>query len=157
MSRRDLTGTSVVVAGAGLAGLSAARALEKRGAAVTLVEARDRVGGRLHTIRNAFAAGQHAEAGGDLIEGEQEHVLELARELGLKPARILRKGFGFFGPDRHGKPRVQTGLGRLFGVARFLQDDIRDFTLAESRWDSAVAARLARMSVASWLDRVKAP
>jgi monoamine oxidase len=157
MPRRDLTSTSVVIAGAGLAGLAAARALEKRGAAVTVVEARDRVGGRLHTIRNAFAAGQHAEAGGDLIEGEQEHVLGLARELGLKPARILRKGFGFYGPDRRGKPRVQTGLGRLFGVARVLQDDIHDFKLAGSRWDSAVAARLGRMSVASWLERAKAP
>jgi len=157
MSRRDLTGTSVVVAGAGLAGLSAARALEKCGAAVTVVEARDRVGGRVHTIRKAFAAGQHAEAGGDLIEGEQEHVLGLARELGLKPARILRKGFGFFGVDPRGKPRVQTGLGRLFSVTRFLQDDIRDFKLAESRWDGAIAARLGRMSVASWLERAKAP
>ena len=69
-----------------------------------------RVGGRLHTVRNTFAAGQHAEAGGDLIEGEQEHVLGLARELGVKPVRILRKGFGFFGPDRRGKPRVQRPL-----------------------------------------------
>ena len=157
MRHRDLAGTSVVVAGAGLAGLSAARALEQRGAAVTVVEARDRVGGRVHTVRNAFAAAQHAEAGGDLIEGEQEHVLALARELGLKPARILRKGFGFYGPNRRGTPRVQSGLGRLFSAARFLGDDIRDFTLAEQRWDSAVAARLARMSVASWLERVKAP
>src|SRR5262252_4847583 len=106
MSRRDLSGTSVVVAGAGLAGLSAARALEKRGAAVTVVEARDHVGGRVHTIRKPFAGGQHAEAGADLIEGEQEHVLTLARELGLKPARILRRGFGFFGVDRRGKPSV---------------------------------------------------
>ena len=157
MRHRDLAGTSVVVAGAGLAGLSAARALEKRGAAVTVVEARDRVGGRVHTIRSAFAAGQHAEAGGDLIEGEQEHVLQLARELGLKPARILREGFGFFGRDRHGKSRVQTGLGRLFSVTRYLQDDIRAFNLSEQRWDSAIAARLGRMSVASWLERIKAP
>ena len=157
MRQRGLAGTSVVVAGAGLAGLSAARELEKRGAAVTVVEARDRVGGRVQTIRHAFAAGQHAEAGADLIEGEQEHVLGLARELGLKPARILRSGFGFFGPDGRGTSRVQTGMSRMFGVVRYLQDDIRDFTLAEQRWDSAIAARLGRMSVASWLEAVHAP
>jgi monoamine oxidase len=157
MRHRSLAGTSVIVAGAGLAGLSAARELEKRGAAVTIVEARDRVGGRVHTIRNAFAGGQHAEAGGDLIEGEQEHVLGLARELGLKPARILRSGFGFYSPDGRGRPRVQAGMGRLFGASRYLRDDIRDFTLTERRWDSAVAARLGRTSVASWLERVKAP
>src|SRR5215471_8392522 len=112
MPRRDLAGTSVVVAGAGLAGLSAARALEARGAAVTVIEARDRVGGRVCTVRNLFAARQHAEAGGDLIEGEQEHVLALARELGLPTVRILRDGFGFYGTNGRGKPRIQTGLGR---------------------------------------------
>jgi monoamine oxidase len=157
MGHRHLAGTSVVVAGAGLAGLSAARELEKRGAAVTVVEARDRVGGRVHTVRHAFANGQHAEAGGDLIEAEQEHVLALARELGLEAARILRKGFGFYGPDRRGRPRVQVGMGRLFGVARYLADEIRDFKLGEQRWDGAVARRFARMSVASWLERVNAP
>ena len=65
-----LAGKSVIVAGAGLAGLSAARALEARGAAVTVVEARDRVGGRVWTLRTQFAARQHAEAGADLIEEE---------------------------------------------------------------------------------------
>jgi len=157
MQRRDLAGTSVVVAGAGLAGLSAARALEARGAAVTVVEARDRVGGRVCTVRTRFAARQHAEAGGDLIESGQTHVLNLSRELGLNPVRILRSGFGFYRADGHGKPRVQTSPRRLFGVGRYLQQDVHDFTLAEGRWDSAVAARLGRMSVASWLERVKAP
>src|SRR5712692_6158683 len=99
MPLRDLAGSSVIVAGAGLAGLSAARRLEGRGAAVTMVEARDRVGGRVWTIREGFAARQHAEAGADLIEQEQEHVLKLAWEVGLAPVRILREGFGFYGPD----------------------------------------------------------
>lgn len=40
-----LRGRSVIVAGAGLAGLAAARELEKDGARVTILEARDRVGG----------------------------------------------------------------------------------------------------------------
>jgi monoamine oxidase len=157
MSRRDLAGTSAIVAGAGLAGLSAARELEKRGAAVTVVEARDRVGGRVWTLRNQFAGRQHAEAGADLIEGDQQHVLALARELGLKPIRILRQGFGFFGPDSHGKRRVHTGLANLARVATLFERQVQDFKLAEERWDSAVSARLARMSVAAWLERTKAP
>jgi len=156
MPHRDLAGTSVVVAGAGLAGLSAARALETRGAAVTVIEARDRVGGRVWTVRKPFAARQHAEAGGDLIEGGQEHALALARELGLQTVPILRHGFGFYATNGRGK-RAQPGLGRIFSAARLLREEIRDFKLAEQRWDSPVATRLGRVSVASWLERVKAP
>jgi monoamine oxidase len=157
MSSRDLAGTSVIVAGAGLAGLSAARALESRGAAVTVVEARDRVGGRVWTLRSQFAGRQYAEAGADLIEEEQEHVLALAKQLGLNPIRILRDSFGFYGPDGRGRRRLQTGPGAMAKVGKLLEDEVRDFKLAEERWDSPVATRLGRQSIAQWLERVKAP
>src|SRR5436190_18225068 len=156
MSARDLAGTRVVVAGAGLAGLSAARALEGRGAEVTIVEARARVGGRVWTIRDEFA-GQHAEAGADLIEEEQEHVLKLARELRLEPVRILREGFGFYGPGARGKRRIHLGSASLAAIGKLLKSDIEDFKLSEERWDSAVAARLARMSVWDWLETARVP
>ena len=55
---RDLHGIHVVVAGAGLAGLVAARELERLGARVSVIEARDRIGGRVHT----FLAGGSASA-----------------------------------------------------------------------------------------------
>src|SRR5689334_888818 len=151
MAVPDLSGTSVIVAGAGFAGLAAARELEKRGAAVTVVEARNRVGGRVWTLRDAFAGRQHAEAGADLIEGEQERVLELAKELGLKTHRILRQGFGFYGPDADGKRRIHHGLSRIAQVGQYLRPLIKDFKLAEERWDSPVAAALGRKSVATWL------
>ena len=157
MSRRELVGTSVIVAGAGLAGLSAARELEARGATVTVLEARDRVGGRVWTLRDGFAARQYAEAGADLVEDEQEEVLRLARELGLRPARILRSGFGFYGADARGRRRVHATPATLAAVGRYLASEIRDFKLAEERWDSGVAARLATQSVAEWLDRIDAP
>src|SRR3989441_895114 len=53
----------VVVVGAGLAGLSAAYLLGERGYEVTLVEARDRPGGRVWTWREPFKDGQWLEAG----------------------------------------------------------------------------------------------
>src|SRR5438874_13823860 len=107
----SLRGVSVLVAGAGLAGLAAARDLLTRGAAVTVVEARDRVGGRVWTLRDGFAERQHAEAGADLIEYEQEHVRQLAHELGLRPVRILRGSFGYYGPDARGVRRIHHGPG----------------------------------------------
>lgn len=157
MARRDLSASRVVVAGAGLAGLSAAKALEARGAEVTIVEARERVGGRVWTIRDQFAGGQHAEAGADLIEDEQEHVLNLARELGLKPVRILREGFDYYGPGARGKRRVHLGQRSLATVGRLLKPEIEDFKLSEGRWDGAVGARLARTSVWEWLETARVP
>ena len=66
-----LDGVSVLVAGAGFSGLAAARDLIAMGAQVTVIEARDRVGGRVWTIRDGFAERQHGEAGGDLIDEGQ--------------------------------------------------------------------------------------
>ena len=157
MSSRDLAGRSVIVAGAGLAGLTAARALEARGAAVTVVEARNRVGGRVWTLRDQFAGRQHAEAGADLIEEEQEHVLALAKSLGLKPMRILRDGFGFYGPDARGRRKMQSGPGAMAKVKKYIEPVLRDFKLAEGRWDGAIAASFGRRSIAQWLDEVGAP
>jgi monoamine oxidase len=146
----------VVIAGAGLAGLTAARALEAHGAAVTVIEARDRVGGRVHTIREGFAYGQHAEAGADLIEGEQTHVLDLAREVGLTPVRILRKGFGYYGPDKNGRRRVHREPTTFEAAAKALKPIVDDYCRAAKQWDSGVAAGIARLSVADWLKRSRA-
>jgi len=90
----QLSGASVLVAGAGLAGLAAARDLLAMGANVTVVDARDRVGGRVLTIRDGFIESQHAEAGADMIDEEHQETRRLAGELGLKLTRVLRGGFG---------------------------------------------------------------
>jgi monoamine oxidase len=156
MAEQELAGIRVIVAGAGLAGLVAARDLEAAGANVTIVEARDRVGGRVHTIRTGFAGGLHAEAGADLIESRQSFVLELAASLELKPVRILKDGFKFFGTAGDGGNRVRPIESTLKESRRLLQREIDDYCLARKRWDSAIAERFARESVASWLDRVNA-
>lgn len=146
----------VVIAGAGLAGLTAARELEAHGADVTVVEARDRVGGRVHTIRDGFAERQHAEAGADLIESEQSHVLDLARELGLTTVRILRHGWGFYGADHTGRLRIRSGPGSFAEAARRLEPEIRDYQVAGRDWESPVVAMIARQSVSDWLSRTRA-
>jgi monoamine oxidase len=153
-----LSGVSVLVAGAGFAGLAAARDLIALGATVTVIDVRDRVGGRVWTIRDGFAESQHAEAGGDMIDGDQHEIRRLAGELGLKLTRILKGGFGYVRPDQAGRakilPRNATrGWERL---AKELSGLTRPYTLAERRWDSPITADLARRSVANWLDQVKA-
>lgn len=71
---------SAVVVGAGAAGLGAARSLTRAGLRVTLVDARGRIGGRVHTDYSFAPA--PVELGAELIHGEQTVTVALAREAG---------------------------------------------------------------------------
>lgn len=145
---------SVLIAGGGLAGLAAARQLSIKGAQVLVTEARDRVGGRVHTRHQPFRLRQHAEAGADLIDDGQEEICKLIGEVGLRRARILPGGFtGIRQAD--GTRRI-SGRKGWFDLARRLQPEVKSFCLSERRWDGAVARTLARESVAEWLDRIHA-
>jgi len=71
----------VVVVGAGLAGLTAARNLVKGGRSVVVLEARGRVGGRM--LNHDIGTGHIAEAGGEFIGATQDHIVALAAEVGV--------------------------------------------------------------------------
>ncbi len=60
-------GKRVLVLGAGLSGLSAAYELAQRGYSVTVIEGRDRIGGRIKTLREPFRDRQYVELGGELV------------------------------------------------------------------------------------------
>src|SRR5215207_9946794 len=87
---RGATAPRIVVVGAGLAGLSAAFSLEQAGYAAEVHEASDRIGGRCWTLRGAFADGQIAEHGGELIDQSHTHIRQLAQGLGLKLDNLLQ-------------------------------------------------------------------
>ncbi len=71
----------VVVVGAGLSGLTAARALSAAGISVVVLEARDRVGGR--TLSHTTAQGERVDLGAQWIGPTQDRMLKLTGELGL--------------------------------------------------------------------------
>jgi monoamine oxidase len=75
------------VVGAGLAGLSAAYELQRAGWKVTVLEARGRVGGRVHSLR-CFSNGLVAEGGGEFIEETHTRMLAYAEQFGLKLGRV---------------------------------------------------------------------
>ena len=75
------TRSDVLVVGAGLAGLAAARDLEAGGAGVTVLEARDRVGGRVEQVE--LPDGRRVQLGGEVVGDAHTSYLGLVAELGL--------------------------------------------------------------------------
>jgi monoamine oxidase len=77
-------GRRVVVLGAGLAGLGAAYNLMRHGYDVIVLEAQDRPGGRVQTVRDGFQRGGHAELGAVRVFATHEHTLKYVDEFGLE-------------------------------------------------------------------------
>jgi monoamine oxidase len=80
----------VVVVGAGLAGLAAAYELRAAGFEVVVLEARERVGGRVFTVR--FPNGQHAEAGGEYIDAIHTVMRRYVRHFDLALEDVRAQG-----------------------------------------------------------------
>jgi monoamine oxidase len=78
-ARKRAHHVDVVVVGAGLAGLTAARELQKHGQSVMVLEARDRVGGR--TLNHPLKHGYHGDLGGTWIGPTQTEIAKLAKEM----------------------------------------------------------------------------
>src|ERR1700723_2562051 len=71
----------VLVVGAGFSGLAAARKIAKAGKSVIVLEARDRVGGKI--LNKVLADGDITEAGGTYIGPTQTRMAALAQEYGV--------------------------------------------------------------------------
>jgi monoamine oxidase len=76
-------GERVLILGAGMAGLAAAYYLTRKGVPVTVLEARNRTGGRVFTQKVDPAGSLHAELGAEWIGTSHKRMIELCAELGL--------------------------------------------------------------------------
>ena len=156
MSRAD-----VVVAGAGLAGLAAARDLEAGGAQVTVLEARPRVGGRVEQVE--LADGRLVQLGGEVVGNAHTSYLGLVAELGLtltasyvaEPGEITRQVPGSVDvgewpswctpADRTSYEEVEAALDKVVSTID-----------PEHPWSCPDLGRLDRLSVGDWLREVGA-
>ena len=152
---------TVVVVGAGLAGLAAARSLVARGVAVTVLEARDRVGGRTEGM--TLDDGTPLELGGQWIGEGHTRMHELLDELGLEAFRTwnddgvlvldLLGRRSTVAPRKGAVPRVSP-----FVLADLAQGMLRFNRLAartdlERPWLTPGAESLDAQTWATWIRR----
>jgi monoamine oxidase len=97
----------VVVVGAGLAGLTAARQLVAGGRSVLVLEARDRVGGR--TLNHPLGSGKVVEVGGEWVGPTQDHLSALAKDLGIATFKTYNDGNNVYYADGTLLPYSATG------------------------------------------------
>ena len=97
----------VIVVGAGLSGLTAARTVAGAGHSVLVVEARHRVGGR--TLNHDLGGGKVVEVGGQWIGPTQDHLAALAREVGVGTFKTYNNGNYLFYENGKLTPYTPTG------------------------------------------------
>jgi monoamine oxidase len=149
-----------VVIGAGLAGLTAARELMRDDRSVVLLEARNRVGGRV--LNKPIGGGEHTEAGGTFAGPTQEHILALASELGVATFPTYNTGdnvyfadgtrmtysdsgpTGTAPPDPTILPDLTTAVTRL--------DEMSKDVPVDAPWESASAADWDGQTLQQWIE-----
>lgn len=148
-------GPRVLVIGGGFAGLAAAHELSSVGYRVTVLEARDRLGGRVSTLTD-LVPGKVVEGGGELTGPNQPTFIAFGRRFRLTFYRVN------WGDDTWESPIILEGRRLSRQQSRALWEeleqahhlfhaDARTINDVEQPWNLRNAAALDRRSLASWI------
>jgi monoamine oxidase len=155
--KKSLRG-DVVIVGAGLAGLAAAREVVAAGRSAIVLEARKRVGGR--TLNESIGGGKIVEIGGQWVGPTQDAMLKLAKDVGVGTFKTYNEGNNLYYTDGNTMPYASNGpLGAVppdpSGVvdaegAILKLDDLANKTPRDAPWEHPDAASLDGTTVETW-------
>ncbi|MEX0985095.1 MAG: FAD-dependent oxidoreductase [Actinomycetota bacterium] len=147
--------TDVAIVGAGLAGLTTALDLQAAGRRVTVLEARDRVGGR--TLNADIGDGEVVEMGGEWVGPTQDAIAALADDLGVDTFPTYYEGehLAKLGGDvvRHADPFPETTpevAAELEVALRALHEQAATVPV-DAPWDAPGATALDTTTFEAWI------
>ncbi len=150
----------VAIVGAGFAGLTTARRLVAAGRSVAVVEARDRVGGRVWN--HELGDGHISERGGTFVGPTQDHVQALARELGVRTFPTYDTGENVYVSDGKRSTYSDTGIAGtappdplvLPDLAVLIPelDQMSRSVPVDAPWSAANAAAWDGQTLETWID-----
>jgi monoamine oxidase len=150
--------SKVLVVGAGIAGLTAAYRLRQFGVSVDIVEARNRVGGRMYTARNVGGTSLYADIGGEFIDTTHTSLRSLAKELGLQTVDLYAADQGLVGETNYyqGRKIKESEIAQWsIPLIKKIKQDLA--TLGNQpvtyRSKNPVAMKLDNISIAEYLER----
>jgi monoamine oxidase len=149
---------SVVIVGAGTAGLVCAYRLQQQGIAARVIEASTRVGGRMFSLRNFFPDNQMTELGGEYIDSDHKTLQGLVKELGLTLNNLgaddePEGAHAFYFENRLFS--IDGSFVDLFRpVAKAVADDLKQMKVrGEISYDAPHAAEIDRLSIPEWFEK----
>ena len=166
ISGRTNAPKKVIVIGAGLAGLAAAKELIKAGHEVTVLEARQRSGGRVSTVREAFSDGLYAEEGAAAFSESYTMASKLIDEMGLEKipytppqepviyilnGKKLKVAAGETVEWPYEMTAEEQQLGPFGIVKKYILDTLPAEVKEPQKWDQPPLVRMDKMSLADYL------
>ena len=155
-TRKLPVSVDVVVVGAGISGLMAARNLVKGGKDVLVVEANDRVGGRV--LNHTLNGGSVIESGGAFVGPTQNHILALSQELGVQTFKEYVAGKNVYAAK--GMKLKYSGTvppdPLILADAAILQkriDDMSKQVPVDAPWTAKKAAAWDAITVEQWIKK----